>query len=78
MGLMKKLMHTVWGIESGRTSLIPPIDCDACHVARQAGKDACPEHHHRHARPHTYSVGREIGWGSGLDARPERDSFATH
>jgi hypothetical protein len=64
--LPKKWLRALWGVNQPTMQFDPPIDCERCRIARQAGKDACPEHHH-HARPHTYHMGHQIEWGGIFD-----------
>jgi hypothetical protein len=53
MGVMKKWFRLLWGVSYPETSLEPAIDCEACRIARTAGKDACATHrtHHDHNHP---------------------------
>ncbi len=80
--LPKKLLRALWGVQQPATTLAQPLDCDACAVARQAGSDACFEHHAAHARPHTYSIGHQVEWGSPFsasnDQMPIRNSESIH
>jgi hypothetical protein len=64
--LPKKWLRALWGVNQPTTELAPPIDCQSCRIARQAGGDACVEHAH-HARPHTYHLGHEVEWGGVFD-----------
>jgi hypothetical protein len=66
--LPKKWLRSLWGVEQPRAQFDPPIDCDDCRRLRAAGKDACAVHGVHHPRPHVYSMGHELGWGSGLDS----------
>ena len=67
--LPKKWLNKLWGVTDPGTRIAKPLDCAACHVARANGSDACWEHHNAHPRAHTYHMGHEIAWGSGLDGR---------
>jgi hypothetical protein len=46
MGVMNSIMRAIWGVQEPPAEITAPIDCEECRVARIAGKDACPEHHH--------------------------------
>jgi len=46
MAILKKLLHTLWGVNDAPAEITPPIECAACVEARAAGKDACSEHRH--------------------------------
>ena len=67
----KKILHAIWGVRQPKQRLDAPIDCSACRIARMNGGDACWEHHEKHPRAHTYHMGHEANWGSGLDGRSE-------
>lgn len=62
--LSKKWLRSLWGVQPVTTDVEPPIDCDDCRAARAEGRDACAVHGQRHPRPHTYTVGHEVAWGS--------------
>ncbi len=53
MGIFKNFMRSLWGGPPAEETITPPIECDACKLARAQGKDACPDHHthHDHAHP---------------------------
>lgn len=65
--LPKKWLNRIWGVEQPKTQFAKPLECDACHIARANGSDACWEHHAAHLRAHTYHVGHEMNWSSGID-----------
>lgn len=60
MGLMRRLLHVIWGVSDPPVDLTPPIECDACVDARRAGRDACFEHHSHHT--HSHPIGKAIDW----------------
>jgi len=76
--LPKKWLAALWGVSQPEVELTPELDCQPCHVARIAGKDACPQHHAQHLRPHVYHMGHEIDWGSGLDRGTSAVPRTTH
>jgi hypothetical protein len=52
MGVLKKFFQSLWGVTDPGLELTPPIDCEACRIARSAGKDACAIHRTHHDRNH--------------------------
>lgn len=52
MGIMKKILGSLWGVTEPDDHLTPPIDCEPCRIARSAGKDACNDHRTHHDRAH--------------------------
>ena len=71
--LSKKILRKLWGVNDPGIEMAAPIDSDDCRDARMAGKDACSVHHVHHPRAHTYHVGHEMNWGSGLSGSVESD-----
>ena len=56
MGVLKRLFRSLWGVTYPGVDLTPAIDCEACRIARTAGKDACNVHRTHHD-PHHPSGG---------------------
>jgi hypothetical protein len=52
MGVLKKLFQSLWGVSYPDTDMTPGIDCEACRIARSAGKDACAVHRTHHDPNH--------------------------
>ena len=71
--LPKKWLAKLWAVRDPGTKMANGLDCDACHIARANGSDACWEHHVKHPRPHLYRAGHQVGWGSGLDGGDSAD-----